>query len=104
MGRKITEGSCSPPRHDHESLFKDRTGALVLVEQPYFGGASEHILETTGDTVAAQNAYDADIAELTAQSQAFAQEWDLAVRLSIEESWHYPGKTILVEYRKAVRR
>lgn len=55
-----------------------------MVEQPYVGDET-------------------DIAELTAECEAFAKEWDLTVRLSIEESWHAPGKTILVEYRRVVK-
>ena len=64
-----------------------------MVEQPYFGwprGAKESDPPR-------------DVAELTAECEAFAKEWDLTVRLSIEESWHAPGKTTLVEYRRVVK-
>jgi hypothetical protein len=82
MGRKVVRGSCYPPGHDHLAAFKAvATGEFVLVSQPYAGP---------------------DIAKLTAQSEAFAAEWGFAVRISRAESWHYPGKTILVEYRKVV--
>jgi hypothetical protein len=103
MGRKVV-GDCHSPRSDHASTFKDiKTGEIIMVQQPYFGGSYLHVLETTGDTVAAQKVYDDDVAALTAECQAFATEWGLSVRLSIEESWHAPGATILVEYRKAVK-
>jgi hypothetical protein len=103
MGRKVV-GDCHSPRSDHASTFKViRTGEIIMVQQPYFGGPYLHVLETTGDPDAAKKVYDADVAELTAECQAFAKEWGLSVRLSIEESWHAPGHTILVEYRKGVK-
>lgn len=84
MGRKVV-GDCQSPRSDHSATFKViETGALVMVEQPYVGDAT-------------------DVAALTAACEAFAKEFGLTVRVSAESSWHYPGATCLVEYRKAVR-
>jgi len=90
MGRKITRGRCRPPRADHSSTFKViRTRELVLVEQPYAGPYQD----SDGNPKSS-------IPDLVAASEAFAVEWGLTVRVSPEESWHSPGQTVLVEYRR----
>jgi hypothetical protein len=100
MGRKMM---CGTPRRDHRSAYKNiKTGAFVMVEQPYFGGMHDHYREQ-GDLADAAREYDEDVASLTTDCEAFAKEWGLTVRIDATESWHVPGKTILVEYRKAVQ-
>ncbi len=85
--RCMGNADCRPPHWDHPSTFRScSTRELILVGQPY------------------APCDDADyMARFTASCEAFARDWHLTVRVSVEESWHYPGKTVLVEYRKEVR-
>jgi hypothetical protein len=99
MGRR-SQDNCETPRQDHRSAYTDSEGNFVLIEQPYFGGLHDHYLED-GDFENAAREYDQDVASLTTDCEAFAKAWGLTVRLDLTESWHVPGKTILVEYRKA---
>lgn len=71
---------CRVPYGDHYRSFIDRkTRERVLTHHPYFGKS---------DTIAI----------ITAASEAYAERFGLVVRVS-EDSWYYPGKTLLVEYR-----
>ena len=67
------------PDQDHIHLFRTKDGELVFTSQPYFVG---------------------DVEEIRRDAEAFAAQHGLVVRVSIEESWHYPGSTVLVEYRR----
>ena len=68
---------CFPPYHDHDRSFITTSGRM-LTTQPY-----------TMETNRIQEA-----------SDAFAEKYSLSVRVSWEDSWYRPGKTVLVEYRK----
>lgn len=85
-------GECLPPENvnDHHSGFKDKkTGEIVMVFQPYFGDLPSDIpRKKTVDGIAAS-------------AREWATEKGLSVRVSVEDSWHYPTKTVLVEFRKA---
>ena len=79
---------CHAPFWDHPLLFKSQaTGELVLVYQPYLpkDNAEEHL------------------GRFTDRVEAWAALWNFNARISVEESCHYPGRTVLVELRKAVR-
>ena len=69
---------------DHPSGFKDEWGRLIQVYQPYADhpGASANIEE---------------------DAQAFAAFHGLELRISADESWHDPGKTVLVEFSQSIR-
>jgi hypothetical protein len=69
--------SCRPPSVDHNSLFRRKDGPLVFVSQPY-------------DRVE----------RLKHELEAWTARWGLTFRLAPEESWHFPGHTILYEVRK----
>ena len=81
-----TEGNdCRGPHADHNSGFYNRqTKEIVGVEQPYFG----HPTATKS------------LAAITKDVEAFAAAHKLKARVSTEESWHCPGRTVLIEYRK----
>jgi hypothetical protein len=82
------DAECHAPYCDHPSLFKSNaTGELVLVYQPYVP-----IDDSTGY-----------LDRFTKRVEAWAAIWAVIARVSAEESWHYPGRTMLVELRKAVR-
>lgn len=68
------------PRGDHLRGFKDDNGRRILTSQPY-------ALK--------------DVPLLIRESEEFAAAHGLKVRISPEESWHYPGWTVLVEFRSA---
>jgi hypothetical protein len=69
---------CRGPYADHSNTFKDlETGEIVWTEQPY-----------------------QDIDDIIQEVQEFANKHGLTVRLSMEDSWHYPGSTVLIEYRR----
>jgi len=76
------------PFNDHPRLFK-RGDELVFFHQPYYCW-SEHLHNPTCKSVEA----------IRQESEKFAAEHGLTVRVSLEDSWHVPGKTVLVEYRK----
>lgn len=70
-------GECRGPYADHSNMFKDlETGEIVWTEQPY----STPNVQTV---------------------EAFAQAHGLRARISKADSWHYPGSTVLIEYRRA---
>jgi hypothetical protein len=71
---------CLPPKpvRDHHSGFRDKKGAIVAVFQPYISNHLEEI------SVVAQN---------------WAVSKNLECRISVEDSWHLPGQTVLVEFR-----
>jgi hypothetical protein len=79
---------CHAPDWDHPAMFKCHdTRELVLVYQPYFPkDQTEDYLE-----------------RFTQRVEAWAANWRFTARVSVEESFHYPGRTVLVELRKAVR-
>jgi hypothetical protein len=64
---------------DHQIWFKDAQGRFIFTSQPY--------CPPEGRT------------ELAARHQAFADRLGVAFRMSAEESWWYPGQTVLLEYR-----
>lgn len=69
---------------DHPSLYREiATGAIVEVYQPYFNPEYVPILKV-----------------MKASVDLYAEQNGLIGRMSILESWHFPGKTILIEYRK----
>jgi len=72
--------ACLPPMpvRDHHSGFRDKNGASVAVFQPYISNNLEEI-STVAETWAASN--------------------NLQCRISVEDSWHSPGNTVLVEFR-----
>jgi hypothetical protein len=75
---------CRGPHADHNSGFFDpQTREIVGVEQPYFGYPPKSLEEITRD------------------AEAFAAAHGLKVRVSADESWHCPGRTVLIEYRRA---
>jgi hypothetical protein len=79
------DDSCLGPGADHWSSFKSARGSeLVMVMQPY--------------------ADITDSSKLTMDCIVWAASKGLAVRFSVDESWHSFGRTLLIEYRKkAVR-
>ena len=79
------DAECQAPYWDHPSLFKSQaTGELVLVYQPYL-----------------PKDYSKDYVDrFTERVEAWSALWHFTVRVSVEESFHYPGRTVLVELRK----
>jgi hypothetical protein len=69
-----------PPHLDHPELFL-RDGKLILTSQPYLGTAIQG----------------ADLEALETQLETWASSFGLSCRISPEESWHFPGHTILYE-------
>ena len=70
------------PRCDHPRAFRNtKNGQRVVIHQPY----------ATGER---------DLARLTEDSKVFAKKHGLYLRISREDSFHYPSATVLVEYRK----
>ena len=99
------------PAQDHVRGFTNRkTGELVLTHHPYFSvrksdGTIWGMCEASeGEPVIGVNEADDSklltIPEFTAHCEAFAKELGLTVKVSLEGSWYYPGRTLLVEYRK----
>ena len=77
----VKSGPCHfhAPFFDHLDFFREKeTGRLRLVSQPY-GDANEN---------------------LTAAVAAWATKWDLKFRISAEDSWWNPGKTVLIEFQE----
>ena len=72
--------ACLPPKpvRDHHSGFRDKNGAIVVVFQPYISDNLE---------------------EISAVAQTWAASKKLECRISVEDSWNFPGKTVLVEFR-----
>lgn len=100
------------PAQDHVRGFQNRkTGELVLTHHPYFSvrksdGTIWGMCEASeGEPVIGVNEADDSklltIPEFTAHCEAFAKELGLTVKVSLEGSWYYPGRTLLVEYRRA---
>jgi len=72
---------------DHGLGFYDREAdEHVFVSQPYVN-EKHHTVE-----------------EVTREAQAFAEENGLSIRVSADDSWHYPGWTIKIEFRKKEER
>jgi hypothetical protein len=70
------------PRCDHPRAFRNtKNGQRVVIHQPYVIG--EH-----------------DLALFSRESKFFADKHGLYVRISREDSFHYPSATVLVEYRR----
>jgi hypothetical protein len=80
--------ACLPPGlvRDHHSGFRTKDGSIVMVFQPYFGP----------DETPSKNS----LKDISAAANAWAAEKNLTCRISAEDSWHFPGKTVLVEFRK----
>ena len=72
--------ACLPPKpvRDHHSGFRDKHGAIVVVFQPYISNNLE---------------------EISTVAQTWAASKNLECRISVEDSWHLQGKTVLVEFR-----
>jgi hypothetical protein len=97
------------PAEDHVRGFKDRTtGELVLTHHPYFSvrkadGEVWGLCDAReGEIVIADGIYrdkPLTIPEFTALCEGFAKELGLTVKISMD-SWYWPGRTLLVEYRK----
>ncbi len=77
---KAMHDECLPPKpvRDHHSGFRDKNGAILVVFQPYISNNLE---------------------EISAVAQAWAASKNLQCRISVEDSWHLPGETVLVEFR-----
>lgn len=75
--------ACLPPKpvRDHHAGFRTKDGKIVMVFQPYFGPT-------------------ATLDQISTAANAWAAEKNLKCRVSVEDSWHLPGKTVLVEFRK----
>jgi hypothetical protein len=75
--------NCRGPHADHNrGFYNPLTEEIVGTEQPYFGQPPATLEQVTQDV------------------EAFAAAHGLTVRVSTEESWHCPGRTVLIEYRK----
>jgi len=69
------------PHKDHVRCFRNpKTKERVLTSHPYFGQSP------------------CTYEQLVADSQEFAERHGLTVRVSMD-SWYYPGRTALVEFR-----
>ena len=76
--------SCLGPCYDHTTCFAfEHKKGLLMVHQPYVG--------------------EDDAIKVVTVCQEWAKKNGLAVRFSVDESWHYFGKTLLIEYRNAVK-
>ncbi len=77
---KAMHDECLPPKpvRDHHSGFRDKNGAILVVFQPYISNNLE---------------------EISAVAQSWAASKNLECRISVEDSWHLPGETVLVEFR-----
>jgi hypothetical protein len=65
---------------DHLRGYRTREGERVVISQPY----------------ANSDAYE----KVVGEAQQFADKHGLSIRVSRDESWHFPGWTILIEFRK----
>lgn len=74
--------SRGPHADHHQGFFNPLTREIVSTEQPYFGQSPRTLEEITQDV------------------HSFAIAHGLTARISVEESWHCPGRTVLIEYRK----
>jgi hypothetical protein len=72
--------ACLPPKPvcEHHSGFRDENGAILVVFQPYISDKLDDISNV---------------------AQTWATSKNLQCRISVEDSWHYPGQTVLVEFR-----
>lgn len=90
-GRARKKFECiEPPYKDHRQLFQDRkTKELIYTIQPYIPrfelpkASDEEILN-----------------QIRQASEQFARQHGLTVEMSMERSWHFPGETVLIVYRK----
>lgn len=74
------------PRLDHPRAYRNsKTGERVWLHQPYIANGSKRA---------------DDLKALRTESEAYAALHNLSVRVSDEDSWHAPGRTVLVEFRK----
>jgi hypothetical protein len=84
-GAGIPDPGCTPKSGDvnlkiwdHVSVYtRICDGSNVIVSQPYVPPA--------------------DYPKVTAVIKAFCQKWGLEYAISNEESWHVPGRTLLIE-------
>ena len=75
---------CRPPYYDHVFGFRVRETLMPrMVLLPYCSGKQE-------------------LADIKSASIAFARKHNVAVRLSVQESFYGPG-TVLIEYRRTRR-
>jgi hypothetical protein len=74
------------PDQDHTRWFKDRAGNFIFTSQPYVTDSDEQRQADERKTMEAQH-------------QAIAERLGLAFRMSEDESWWYPGRTVLLEYK-----
>jgi len=73
-----------PPQRDHTEFFKRPDGKLMFTSQPYMGRAIQG----------------ANIEAFKVELEAWAASFGLSIRISEEDSWWNPGKTILYEMWK----
>jgi hypothetical protein len=92
LGREEADYEMNVPFADHGRQFVDMaTKERILVSQPYVCSDQLHTHDCgCGKTVES----------VKAASEQFAEQHGLAVHVSFEDSWHYPGSTVLVVYRK----
>lgn len=74
---------CVPakPVRDHHSGFREKDGTIVMVFQPYISN---------------------NLAGISAAAQEWAASKNLECRISVEDSWHLPGETVLIEFRNPI--
>jgi hypothetical protein len=68
---------------DHLRGYRTREGEWVIISQPY----------------ANSDAYE----KVVSEAQQFADKHNLSMCVSRDESWHYPGWTIKIEFRRRTR-
>jgi|HubBroStandDraft_6_1064221.scaffolds.fasta_scaffold01344_16 hypothetical protein len=106
-GKRCKVCHCHIPARDHVRGFIDRkTRKRVLTVHPYFSvRKADGEIWGMCDASEGEPVVDVDsgepltIPEFTAHCEAFAKEHGLTVKISMD-SWYYPGRTLLVEYRK----
>ena len=74
----------NPPQRDHTEFFKRPDGKLMYTSQPYMGRAIQG----------------ANIEAFRIELEAWAAGFGLSIRISEEDSWWNPGRTILYEVWK----
>ena len=81
-GKRCPDETCNSPmiipRGDHYTEWRKDGKTIVIVSQPY--GMSYDALKHT---------------------VAFCDENGLTADISADQSWHFPGATLLVEYKRA---
>jgi excisionase family DNA binding protein len=103
---KYTKEEQSHDIFDHYSLWKDADGKKVICSQPYqylpgdtsscFGGENDHYKKDAQGNEEKAKKYIEDC-------QKWANERGLEIKFfPANESWYYPGNTILIEIREGI--